>query len=77
MAAITKAQALIKLNFYMAAEEKILSGQVVQDGDLRLTRADLSQVQSGRREWQRIYNDLVAAESGNNARVRFAIWHNE
>lgn len=38
---------------YLAAEEAILAGQTFTWGDRTLTRADLAQVQAGRREWQR------------------------
>jgi hypothetical protein len=44
---------------YLAAEAAILGGQVYKWGDRQLTRADLSMVQSGRREWER----KAAAES--------------
>lgn len=38
---------------YLAAEEAILGGQSFAWGDRTLTRADLAQVQEGRREWER------------------------
>lgn len=38
---------------YLAAEAAILSGQSYRWGDRQLTRADLAQVQEGRREWER------------------------
>ncbi|EIL99137.1 hypothetical protein [Rhodanobacter thiooxydans] len=41
---------------YLAAETAILGGQVYKWGDRQLTRADLSMVQTGRREWERKVN---------------------
>lgn len=38
---------------YIAAEAAILGGQVFKWGERQLTRADLAQVQAGRREWER------------------------
>ena len=37
--------------FYLDAEMKLLQGQTVKYGDRMLTRADLADVQAGRREW--------------------------
>jgi len=54
---------------YLAAEAAILGGQSYRWGDRQLTRADLSMVQAGRREWER----KAAAESrGGNAGVALA-----
>jgi len=77
MASITKSQALAKLNFYLDAEEKILSGQSVSEGDVSLTRANLAEVRAGRREWQKIYDGIVAAENRQNTRSRYGIWYND
>jgi hypothetical protein len=41
---------------YIAAEAAILTGQSYRWGDRYLTRADLAQVQAGRREWERKAN---------------------
>lgn len=38
---------------YLAAEVAILGGQSYKWGDRQLTRADLAQIQIGRREWER------------------------
>lgn len=77
VAAITEAQARAKLAFYLDAEEKVLSGQTVREGDISLTRADLSQIRAGRREWQQILDGILAAAKRQTPRARFAIWHNE
>lgn len=54
---------------YLAAEAAILGGQSYRWGDRQLTRADLSMVQAGRREWER----KVATESrGGNVGVALA-----
>ena len=43
---------------YLAAEQKILAGQVVVWGDQHLTMADLGAVRQGRKEWeQRVGNE--------------------
>lgn len=40
------------LDFYTQAEISVLRGQRVRYGDRDLTRADLSEIRAGRREWQ-------------------------
>lgn len=50
---------------YLAAEAAILGGQKYRWGDRELTRADLAQVQAGRREWER----KASAESRGNDTV--------
>ncbi len=55
---------------YLAAETAILSGQKCRWGDRELTRADLTMVQNGRREWERKVN--VEARCGNPVRVSLA-----
>lgn len=40
------------LDFYIDAEVAVLSGQTVRIGDRQLTRADLAEIRSGRKEWQ-------------------------
>lgn len=44
------------LDNYIAAETAILSGQSYRFGERMLTRANLIEVQAGRREWQAIVN---------------------
>jgi hypothetical protein len=41
------------LNKYIAAEAAILDGQSVRFGDRILTRANLIEVQNGRKDWER------------------------
>lgn len=53
------------LTKYLAAEEAILSGQSYKWGERMLTRADLVQIQTGRREWER----KAAAESRGGTAV--------
>lgn len=48
---------------YIAAETAILTGQAYRWGERQLTRADLAQVQAGRREWER----KALAEARSNA----------
>lgn len=40
------------VEFYTQAELSVLKGQRVRFGDRELTRADLSEIRAGRREWQ-------------------------
>jgi len=51
----TSAEMLTK---YTAAEAAILDGQIVRFGERQLTRANLAEVQQGRKDWER----RVAAE---------------
>jgi hypothetical protein len=46
---------------YQAAEAAVLKGLSYRIGDLQLTRADLAQIQAGRREWERRVSDEAAA----------------
>jgi hypothetical protein len=47
------------LDKYIAAEANILDGQIVRWNERILTRANLAEVQQGRKDWER----RVAAES--------------
>ena len=40
------------LQLYLDAEASVLKGQSVRMGDRMLTKADLAQIQAGRKEWQ-------------------------
>jgi len=64
MAGITLAQAQIKLDAYLAAEEKILLGQSVQIDGQTLTRANLDVVQRGVTLWDARVKQLAMAASG-------------
>lgn len=55
---------------YLAAEAAILGGQSYKWGDRQLTRADLAQVQAGRREWER--KAAAEARGGDVVGVRLA-----
>lgn len=55
---------------YLAAEVAILGGQSYKWGDRQLTRADLSMVQTGRREWERKAN--AEARGGSPVGVSLA-----
>jgi hypothetical protein len=46
-------QATDMLAAYLAAETALLQGQTVRFGDRLLTRANLAEIQAGRREWER------------------------
>jgi len=48
----TMATASEMVEFYTQAELSVLRGQRVRFGDRELTRADLSEIRDGRREWQ-------------------------
>lgn len=54
---------------YIAAEVAILGGQSYKWGERQLTRADLAQIQTGRREWERKAN---AEARGSGVGVQYA-----
>lgn len=58
------------LDFYIDAEVAVLGGQTVRLGDRQLTRADLAEIRSGRKEWQ------AAVLRGCAASSRRARWAN-
>lgn len=58
------------LDFYIDAEVAVLFGQTVRVGDRQLTRADLAEIRSGRKEWQ------VAVLRSSTAAGRQARWAN-
>lgn len=55
------------LAFYMSAEKAILQGQSVRYGERYLSRANLLEVQNGRRDWERRVNaeNRTAAGGGS------------
>lgn len=66
----TMSTATDMLQKYLDAETAILSGQTVRFGERLLTRANLIEVQQGRREWER----KVSAETrivGGGSAIRF------
>jgi len=58
------------LQKYIDAEAAILAGQSVRFGERLLTRANLLEVQQGRREWERKAGAEVRINSAGSA-VRF------
>lgn len=54
---------------YIAAEGAILRGARYKWGDRELTRADLAQVQAGRREWERKANAEARSAAGQQGAV--------
>jgi hypothetical protein len=63
MAGITLAQAEAQLALYLAAEEKVLSGQSYEIAGRKLTRADLETIQAGITTWNGRVTDLSARSS--------------
>ena len=58
------------LTKYIAAEAAILDGQIVRFGERQLTRANLIEVQQGRKDWElRVASEARIAKGG--ASVRF------
>lgn len=57
-------QAADMLTLYIQAESAVLSGQEFTLGDRRLRRADLVEIQAGRREWQAKVNAEQARAAG-------------
>lgn len=60
----TSAEMLAK---YTAAEAAILDGQIVRFGERQLTRANLAEVQQGRREWQQRVNAEARISAGGTS----------
>lgn len=67
MAGLTQADAQARLDQYMDAEAKVLSGQEYQIGARRLKRADLAEIRDGIAYWNGMVNKLA---NGAGARVR-------
>ncbi len=53
---MTKTQIQEMVDFYIAAEIKVLNGQTVEHDGKRLTRADLIEIRKGRQDWERRLN---------------------
>lgn len=59
------------LQKYLDAETAILSGQTVRFGERVLTRANLIEVQQGRREWERkVANEQRLSKNGSPLRYQ-------
>jgi hypothetical protein len=59
------------LQKYLDAETAILSGQTVRFGERLLTRANLIEVQQGRREWERkVATEQRLSKSGSPIRYQ-------
>jgi len=67
---VTKASEMVDL--YIAAEIAVLKGQSFTINNRQLTRADLSEIQGGRREWENKKNQELAAASGGSSRYGLA-----
>lgn len=63
MAGITLEQAEAQLALYLAAEEKVLSGQSYEIAGRKLTRADLATIQAGITTWDTRVKQLSARAS--------------
>lgn len=58
---------------YLAAETAVLSGQRFRMGERELTRADLSEIRAGRREWeQKVAAETAASAGRGDPRVALA-----
>lgn len=62
------------LERYLAAEAEILDGKTVSFGGRTLTMVDLSEIQEGRREWERKVSNLVAAAAGRRGPYKLAVF---
>lgn len=56
------------LQLYLAAEASVLKGQSVRMGDRMLTKADLAEIRTGRKEWQ----SAVDREAGRGGAFKAA-----
>lgn len=64
MPAISLETAQARLTLYLAAEAKILAGQVVEIDGEKLTRANLESVQAGIDVWSKRVQEATNAASG-------------
>ena len=60
---------------YIAAETAVLTGQSYTILGRTLTRANLSEIRAGRKEWERRVANETAAAQGGNARYSLATWN--
>jgi len=60
------------LGLYLAAEAAVLKGQSFRLGERQVTRADLAQIISGRKEWERRVAAEADAAAGGTAGVAIA-----
>lgn len=67
---IAEIQAMIAL--YNKAESKVLKNQSVSIGDKSLTRANLSEIRSGRKEWEGKLASAQAKAQGGSSLFSYA-----
>ena len=72
MAGITLAQAQTLLDAYVAAETAVLLNQSYEIAGRKLTRANLTEIRAGRKEWQQQV-DLLTGSASGRSRVRTVI----
>lgn len=61
------------LQKYIDAEAAILDGQIVRFGERQLTRANLIEVQNGRKDWERrVAAEQRIAQGGTSPRYQTA-----
>ncbi len=59
------------LDKYITAEANILDGQIVRWNERILTRANLAEVQQGRKDWERrVASEARIANSGSSIRFQ-------
>lgn len=59
---------------YQAAELALLKGQSFRFGDQQLTRANLAEIQAGRREWERRVTSEQAAAAQGGSSGPLSVW---
>lgn len=69
MSGISLAQAEAQLALYLAAEEKVLSGQSYEIAGRKLTRADLAAIQQGISTWNSRVQQLSRTASGRGRHI--------
>lgn len=67
--------ATIMRDAYIAAETAVLLGQTVEIAGRRLSRANLEEIQAGRREWEKRVADEAAAAAGSRGPLRCSYAH--
>lgn len=71
MPTVTSAQAQEMVAKYIAAEQAVLKNQSYTIGTRTYTRANLTSIRNGRKEWQKVVDQLAGRGSMRVRRVMF------
>lgn len=71
MGSVTLTEAKTMLNKYIAAEQAVLKNQSYTIGTRTYTRANLTSIRNGRKEWQKVVDQLSGSGGMRVRRVLF------